>query len=170
MNNLVIFYESSETIFWVKIFLKNFYADPDPGSGIFQTLDLGSGMEKIRIREKHPGSATLHTGSRRGVTRAHRYFNDIFIEFGRCKIGRSSLVYHSMFICPFQFLPFSYVWKGSNSHFKILYNERPSFHWLELQQAYTTQRKEITEIISRVFTLRPNGPVCMNELNEMHLA
>jgi hypothetical protein len=55
-------------------------------------------------------------------------------------------------------------------HFKILYSERPSFHWLELQQAYTTQRKEITEIIGRVFTLRPNVPVCMNELNEMHLA
>jgi hypothetical protein len=27
--------------------------------GIFLTLDLGSGMEKIRIREKHPGSETL---------------------------------------------------------------------------------------------------------------
>ncbi len=29
----------------------------DPG--IFLTLDPGSGMEKIRIRNKHPGSATL---------------------------------------------------------------------------------------------------------------
>ncbi len=29
--------------------LKNFFAD----------ADLGSGMEKIRIRDKHPGSATL---------------------------------------------------------------------------------------------------------------
>jgi hypothetical protein len=27
--------------------------------GIFSALDLGSGMEKIRIRDKHPGSATL---------------------------------------------------------------------------------------------------------------
>jgi hypothetical protein len=26
---------------------------------IFLTLDPGSGMEKIRIRDKHPGSATL---------------------------------------------------------------------------------------------------------------
>jgi hypothetical protein len=41
--------ESLETIFWVKI-LKIFDADPDPGSGIFLTLDPGSGMEKIRIR------------------------------------------------------------------------------------------------------------------------
>ncbi len=48
--------ESLETIFWVKI-LKFFYADPDPGSGIFLTLDPGSGMEKIRIRDKHPRSA-----------------------------------------------------------------------------------------------------------------
>jgi hypothetical protein len=38
--------ESLETIFEVKIF-KFFDADP------------GSGMEKIRIRDKHPGSATL---------------------------------------------------------------------------------------------------------------
>jgi hypothetical protein len=40
--------ETLETIFWVKI-LKFF--DADPGSGIFFTLDLGSGMEKIRIRD-----------------------------------------------------------------------------------------------------------------------
>ncbi len=33
--------------------------DPDPGSGVFWTLDPGSGMEKIRIRDKHKGSATL---------------------------------------------------------------------------------------------------------------
>jgi hypothetical protein len=29
----------------------------DPG--IFLTLDPGLGMEKIQIRDKHPGSATL---------------------------------------------------------------------------------------------------------------
>jgi hypothetical protein len=39
--------ESLETIFGVKI-LKFFDADAD--SGIFLTLDPGSGMEKIRIR------------------------------------------------------------------------------------------------------------------------
>jgi hypothetical protein len=39
--------------------LKFFDADADPDPGIFLTLDLGSGMEKIRIRDKHPGSATL---------------------------------------------------------------------------------------------------------------
>ncbi len=39
--------ESLETIFWVKI-LKFFDVDPDPGSGIFLTLDLGSGMEIFR--------------------------------------------------------------------------------------------------------------------------
>jgi hypothetical protein len=32
-------------------------ADPIPGSG--NLFDPGSGMEKIRIRDKHPGSATL---------------------------------------------------------------------------------------------------------------
>ncbi len=37
--------------------LKLFDADAD--SGIFFTLDPGSGMGKIRIRDKQPGSATL---------------------------------------------------------------------------------------------------------------
>jgi hypothetical protein len=46
MNNPDNFFESLETIFWVKI-LKFFDVDP------------GSGMEKIRIWDKHPGSATL---------------------------------------------------------------------------------------------------------------
>jgi hypothetical protein len=48
--------EGLETIFWVKI-LEFFDADPDPGSGIFLSLDpskFGSG-----IRNKHPESATL---------------------------------------------------------------------------------------------------------------
>jgi hypothetical protein len=43
--------ESLETIFWVKI-LKFF--DADPGWKKF-----GSGLEKIRIRDIHPGSTTL---------------------------------------------------------------------------------------------------------------
>ncbi len=47
--------KSLQTVFWVKFF----YADPDPGFGIFLTLDPGSGMEKIRIRDTDPGSATL---------------------------------------------------------------------------------------------------------------
>jgi hypothetical protein len=44
---------SLETIFWVTI-PKFFYADADPG--IFLTLDPGSGMENIRIRD--PGYAS----------------------------------------------------------------------------------------------------------------
>jgi hypothetical protein len=43
MNNPDHISESLETNFWVKI-LKFFDADP------------GSGMEKIQIRDKHPGS------------------------------------------------------------------------------------------------------------------
>ncbi len=41
--------------------LKFFDADPDPGCGIFLTLDPGLGIEKFgsRIWDKHPGSATL---------------------------------------------------------------------------------------------------------------
>jgi hypothetical protein len=39
-------YERLQTFFFVKIF-KFFNADPDPGSGIFLTLDQGSGMEKF---------------------------------------------------------------------------------------------------------------------------
>jgi hypothetical protein len=46
MNNPDHISESVETIFWVEI-LKILDADP------------GYGMEKIRIRDKHPGSATL---------------------------------------------------------------------------------------------------------------
>ncbi len=52
------FSEFIKTIFWVKI-LRFFDVDPDPGSGMFLTLVPGSGMEKIRIRDKYPGSATL---------------------------------------------------------------------------------------------------------------
>jgi hypothetical protein len=46
-----LYSESLETIFRLKFF------DPDPG--IFLTLDLGSRMEKIQIRDKHLGSPTL---------------------------------------------------------------------------------------------------------------
>jgi hypothetical protein len=46
MNNRDHLSEGLETSFWVKI-LKFFDADPR------------SGMEKIRIRDKHPGAATL---------------------------------------------------------------------------------------------------------------
>jgi hypothetical protein len=46
MNNPEHISESLETIFGVKI--RKFF-----------DADLGSGMEKIRIRDKHPGSATL---------------------------------------------------------------------------------------------------------------
>jgi hypothetical protein len=58
MNNPDHISEYLQTIFWVKI-LKIFYADPEwtkCGSG---WKKFGSGMEKIRIRDKHPGSATL---------------------------------------------------------------------------------------------------------------
>jgi hypothetical protein len=48
MNVLDHISEILETIFWVTI-PKFFYADADPG--IFLTLDPGSGMEKIRIRD-----------------------------------------------------------------------------------------------------------------------
>jgi hypothetical protein len=48
--------ESLETIFWVK---KLKFFDADPGSEIFLTLDPGSGMEKNRFRDKHPGTAAL---------------------------------------------------------------------------------------------------------------
>ncbi len=43
---------------WPKI-PKFFDADMDPGSGIFLTLDPGSGMEKFGSGIKHPGSVIL---------------------------------------------------------------------------------------------------------------
>jgi hypothetical protein len=51
MNNPDHISESLDTIFWVKI-LKFFSADQG-------WKKFGSGMEEIRIRDKHPGSATL---------------------------------------------------------------------------------------------------------------
>jgi hypothetical protein len=58
MNNPDHIFESLETFFLVKI-LKFF--DADLRSGILKgdSSDPGSGMEKSRIRDKHPGSATL---------------------------------------------------------------------------------------------------------------
>jgi hypothetical protein len=63
--------KSLGTIFWLKN-TKFFYADPDPGSGIFWTLDPGSGMKQFgsRIRDKHPGSVTLVLPSRSTVQRS----------------------------------------------------------------------------------------------------
>jgi hypothetical protein len=53
MNNPDHVSESLETMFWVKM-LKFFDADPE-----WKNLNLGSGMEKFQIWDKHPGSATL---------------------------------------------------------------------------------------------------------------
>jgi hypothetical protein len=53
MNNLDYISESLKPIFWVKI-LKFF--DADPGSRMEK---FRSGKEKIQIRDRHPGSATL---------------------------------------------------------------------------------------------------------------
>jgi hypothetical protein len=50
--------ESLETIFGLKI-PKVFDVDPDPGSGIFLTLNPTVRYGKIRIRDIHPGSTTL---------------------------------------------------------------------------------------------------------------
>ncbi len=58
-NNPDLIFESLETIFWGFKILKFFYADPE--SGMKKNSDPGPGMEKIRIRDKQPGSATLDT-------------------------------------------------------------------------------------------------------------
>jgi hypothetical protein len=58
MNIRDLISESLETIFWVKdlnSLMRMQIRDPE----IFLTLYPGSGMEKIRIRDKHPGSAPL---------------------------------------------------------------------------------------------------------------
>ncbi len=51
--------------------LKFFDKDTDSGSGIFLNLDPGSGMEKIRIRDKHPGSATLDADQHPGLGKSN---------------------------------------------------------------------------------------------------
>jgi hypothetical protein len=52
--------ESLETIFGFKN-LKFFDADVNPDTEYGNLFDPGSGMEKIRMRDKHPGYATLVT-------------------------------------------------------------------------------------------------------------
>jgi hypothetical protein len=52
MNNPDHISDSLETMLWVKI---PEFSDAE----IFLTLDPGSGMERIRIRDKHPVSGTL---------------------------------------------------------------------------------------------------------------
>jgi hypothetical protein len=59
MNNPDHISESLETIFWVKIVLKFFDAAPGSELREIQIQYPGSGMEKIRSRDKHPGSASL---------------------------------------------------------------------------------------------------------------
>ncbi len=54
------FLELRNHFFWVKI-LKFF--DPDPGSGM-ETVWIRDPGWKSRIRDKHPGSATLHIYNR----------------------------------------------------------------------------------------------------------
>ncbi len=54
MNNPDHISEKLRKFFWVKILL---FFDADPGSG----------MEKIRIRDKHPGAATLLSIPRYGT-------------------------------------------------------------------------------------------------------
>ena len=41
----------------------------DPGSGMGKKSGSGSGMEKIQIRDKHPGSATLITTKKQNTER-----------------------------------------------------------------------------------------------------
>ncbi len=58
--------------------LKFFGADPDPGSEIFLTLDLGSGMKKFGsgIRDKYPASATLLK------TNEDKFKMQVILDFG----------------------------------------------------------------------------------------
>jgi hypothetical protein len=53
MNNPDHISESLETIFWVKI-LKFFDADPEAGIRDGKKSDPESGMERTRIRDRHP--------------------------------------------------------------------------------------------------------------------
>jgi hypothetical protein len=49
-------FESLETVFWVK---NTYFLLFGSGSGFRNPFDPGSGMEKIRIRDKHSGFATV---------------------------------------------------------------------------------------------------------------
>jgi hypothetical protein len=53
----LFFPELLETVFRVKI-LKFFDADPDPGSGIFSTMDSRSAIRDGKIRIRDPGKTS----------------------------------------------------------------------------------------------------------------
>jgi hypothetical protein len=64
-----LIFENLISVFWLKN-TQILWADPDLGSGILSTLDLGSGMKKVGsgmenvrdwILDKHSGSVTLPT-------------------------------------------------------------------------------------------------------------
>jgi hypothetical protein len=76
--------ESLETIFWVKILQ---FCDADADPGIFLTLDPGSGMGKIRIRDKHPGSATLPASKK--FWRPHQVKGRVSQDFKASKFTKS---------------------------------------------------------------------------------
>jgi hypothetical protein len=59
MSNPDHIYERLETIVGVLKYLNSLMRIRDLGFGMINS-DPGYRMEKIRIRDKHPGSATLH--------------------------------------------------------------------------------------------------------------
>jgi hypothetical protein len=70
-----------KTIFWVKI-LK--FSDADPGR-----KNLGSRMEKSRIRGKHPGSATLVSTWEIKNQKKKRQKGTLYGKYeGQCKLGK----------------------------------------------------------------------------------
>ncbi len=78
MNNPYHCFESLETTFWVKFF------DVDPGSG----------MEKIWIRDKYPGSATLD------IFKLHRMFRGpcCFLDKNCVEIRDQGLSFDLMYV------------------------------------------------------------------------
>jgi hypothetical protein len=62
MSNPYHISKSLETVVWVKI-LKFFDADPGSGMGKIRIRDPGWKKFGSRIRDKHPGSATLKSSA-----------------------------------------------------------------------------------------------------------
>jgi hypothetical protein len=92
--------ESLETIFGVKT-LKFFDADPDPGSKIFLTMDLGSWMEKFGSGIKKKPDLQHRVGHKKTVFTFSLFPLSFCIErsqFGPAANGRL-VPFHFVFFC-----------------------------------------------------------------------
>jgi hypothetical protein len=84
MDNQDHISETLETIFWLKKFklkiLEFFDADPGSGAGMEKVRIRDLGWKKMRIWDKHPGSATLVTTVGLGFGMETNLLHQVFLS------------------------------------------------------------------------------------------